>query len=128
MTKNNNKETYYLGSCHCGKIKFQLNETPQWLVKCNCSICSKIASKWAHSHLDNVELNYNEDDSIRYIWGDKSLAIISCRHCGNTTHWEGLDPINLPRVGLNFRLCSASDISEFRIRHFDGADSWEFLD
>ena len=76
MSKTNVLENCYHGSCHCGKITFKLNEKPQWLVKCNCSICSKIASKWAHSHLDNVELNYNKDDSISYIWGDKALSIV----------------------------------------------------
>ena len=123
---NQNKK--YLGKCHCGKISFETEITPQWLVKCNCSICSRLGAKWAHTEHNKVAFNYNQDDCIKYSWGDKCLVIISCKHCGCTTHWDSLDNDEQRRVGLNFRMCSESDTSALPIRHFDGADSWEFLD
>ena len=118
----------YKGSCHCGRVGFELTGKPRWLTECNCSICSRIAARWAHSEIDNVRLHYAEGATLAYVWGDKTLALHSCKHCGCTTHWQSLEPEKYSRMAVNFRMCTDLDLSEFRIRHFDGADSWEFLD
>ena len=33
----------YLGSCHCGKVRFKINTSSilEGLYKCNCSLCTK---------------------------------------------------------------------------------------
>ncbi len=120
------KQVFY-GSCHCGKVQFELNGTPEWLVSCNCSICSRLGSLWTHADSASVKLSCNAGDTNAYIWGDKTLALHSCKVCGCTTHWQSLDA-KITRVGLNFRMCKQDEIAAFRIRKLDGADSCEFLD
>lgn len=51
----------------------------------------------------------------------------SC-HCGCTTHWENLKPDEYSDMAVNLRMCAPEDISKYRIRKFDGADTWDFLD
>ncbi|MBF0463284.1 MAG: hypothetical protein HQL87_18120 [Magnetococcales bacterium] len=34
-------ETIHVGSCHCGKVRFQVTETIHRVSRCNCSICTK---------------------------------------------------------------------------------------
>jgi hypothetical protein len=36
------------GSCHCGAVQFELTESPETLVDCNCSICRRIGALWGH--------------------------------------------------------------------------------
>jgi len=31
----------YHGSCHCGRVKFEVTASIDKVVSCNCSICSK---------------------------------------------------------------------------------------
>jgi len=122
------KTPNYKGSCHCGNVQFELMKQPQWLVACNCSICSRIAALWAHADTAEVKLHYQQGETIRYVWGDKSLEIHSCKQCGCTTHWESMDKKAQDRMAVNFRMCTVDDVAKFAVRKFDGADSWEFLD
>ena len=116
------------GSCHCGAVRFQYNATPEWLTRCNCSLCRRCGGLWAYANADQIELTYDPDAVIRYMWGDRTLANVSCRHCGCTTHWESADPVNRPRMAVNCAMSPPEQIAGIRIRHFDGAESWTFLD
>ena len=31
----------YRGSCHCGKIAFEVEGTLEQVMECNCSLCSR---------------------------------------------------------------------------------------
>ena len=66
--------------------------------------------------------------TLGYSWGDKSLAFHTCRTCGCTTHWEPLDPSPQSRMAVNCRMSDPAAIAGLRIRNFDGADSWKYLD
>ena len=115
------------GSCHCGNVRFTISEEPKWLTSCNCSICRRIGALWGHVDEENVSIQADDDATIRYVQGDKTLAICTCRQCGCTTHWESLQD-DYSRMSVNFRMCSEADIEKFTIRQFDGADTWTFID
>ena len=114
------------GSCHCGKVAFEISEAPAQLVDCNCSSCRRIGALWGHIDPANFILT-SEGETISYIHGDRTLSTHSCTNCGCTTFWKPVDP-GLARMAVNFRMCDPEVVSGFRVRRFDGADSWEFLD
>ena len=114
------------GACHCGSVAFEIRQAPEQLVDCNCSICRRIGALWGHINPKNFRLTSN-GETIGYIQGDESLVTHSCKNCGCTTYWLPVDE-NLERMAVNFRMCEPDVISQFRIRKFDGADTWEFLD
>lgn len=116
------------GSCHCGAVTFELAETPEWLTACNCSICRRIGSLWAHAERGRITLTGAADATLAYAWGDRTLAFHTCKTCGCTTHWEPLDSQPTSRMAVNCRMSDPADIAGLRVRHFDGADSWSFLD
>jgi hypothetical protein len=47
---------------------------------------------------------------------------------GCTPYWENLNPGENSRMAVNFRMCDPADIDDIKLRHFDGADTWQFLD
>lgn len=74
-----------------------------------------------------VAIKAKPESLQKYVWGDKLLAFVRCSQCGCFTHWEGFDPAT-DRMGINARLFENVDINQIRIRHFDGADTWKYLD
>ena len=62
-----------------------------------------------------------------YVWGDRMLAFHRCKTCGVTTHWQSLDGAQ-DRMAINARLMDGLDWPKMRVRQFDGADTWKYLD
>ena len=116
------------GSCHCGAVRFELAEEPRWLTRCNCSLCRRIGALWAHADAGRITLSHEPDATIAYVQGDKTLALHTCRTCGCTTHWTSLDQTGPVRMAVNCTMAEPTDIHSLRVRHFDGADRWEYLD
>jgi len=117
----------YKGQCHCGKVKFTIKTSPAQLVDCNCTLCHRIGALWAHVPINSFSLDAPGEATTAYVQGDKTLAVQTCKHCGCTTHYETLkDDIEV--MAVNFRMCEPGVLKDFRIRKFDGADSWKFLD
>ncbi len=116
------------GNCHCGAVEFELDARPEWMTDCNCSICRRIGALWVHSAIDTITITAPPGATIRYIQGDRLLAVHSCRTCGCTTHWENLQKDETDHMAVNFRMVDPEITQPLRVRHFDGADSWKFLD
>jgi len=69
--------------------------------------------------------------TIRFIRpdGDGDLAFVSCATCGVTTHWEPARSQDGPAyMAVNGALADPASTKDLPIRHFDGADTWTFLD
>lgn len=116
------------GHCHCGAVRWTLAVRPDWLTRCNCAYCRRANGLWAHAERSQITLDYPAGGVVRYVQGDQTLAFISCKTCGCTTHWESLDPAAGTRMAVNANMAEPAAIAGLRVRRFDGADSWEFLD
>jgi hypothetical protein len=116
------------GSCHCGAVSFTYPRKPDWLTDCNCSVCRRFSTLWAYAQVNEITLRAAEDATVAYVHGDKTLAMHSCKICGCTTHWIGLDGDETSKMAVNFRMCDPDEFTNIRVRKFDGADTWEFLD
>ena len=116
------------GSCHCGAVRFELRDHRDWLTKCNCSACRRYCALWLHADQAQVALTCGPESTLRYQWGDRKLAFHTCRTCGCTTHWMSTDPDQPDAMAVNCRLAEPANIASIPIRHFDGANSWRYLD
>lgn len=118
-------------TCHCGTVSTTLASRPDKLTECNCSACWKFGALWAHAPIKDVTIDAPKGATLVYIRndGDGDIGFHSCKICGCTTHWENLKPEGeVPHMAINARLANRSEIEGIRIRHFDGADTWKFLD
>ncbi len=115
------------GTCHCGTVSFELSDSPEILIDCNCSICRRIGALWGHVPITAVTITAEPDSTLAYVQGDKMLAMHSCKTCGCNTHWESLTEEG-QHMAVNFRMCDPAELENFTIRKFDGANTWEFLD
>lgn len=114
------------GACHCGAVSFEIAQKPPRIVECNCSICRRYAALWVHAPpAEGVVLTAPEGATNAYSWGDKGLIFHACKTCLCLTHWASREG---PRFAVNVRMAAPADIADIKVRHFDGADTWEFLD
>lgn len=114
------------GTCLCGAVSFS-HTAPAQLVRCNCTACRRYGTIWAHGRLDAISITAN-GPLTRYIRSDSDgdLAFISCATCGVTTHWEPVGKSGT--MAVNAALAEPDMIKNLPLRHFDGADTWTFLD
>ena len=114
------------GSCHCGAVTFTLATRPDQIVDCNCTACRRYRALWSHMAVDQVEVS---GKTIAYSHGDHNIAFHSCVTCGGTTHWSPIKPQpGNPWMAVNLAMAEPSLIAGIPVRHFDGAESWRFLD
>jgi hypothetical protein len=113
-------------ACHCGAVRLKVAEAPSTVSECNCSICRRLGARWAYYSPTKVDMPA-AGKTQPYVWGDRMLAFHRCKTCGVTTHWQSLDGAR-DRMAVNARLFDGLDWSAIRIRQFDGADTWTYLD
>ncbi len=115
-------------TCHCGDIRVTVPRKPRRLTSCNCSICHRLGTLWAYYPAGNVKIEAKRGAMDEYIWGDKMLKFVRCKKCGCVTHWASLIVTKDSRMGVNARGFERTAIEGIRVRRFDGADTWKFLD
>ncbi len=115
-------------SCHCGAIKLSVAQLPSTLTECNCSICRRLGAQWAYFSPAEVEISGDPAARGGYCWGDKEIVFVHCKHCGCVTHYESVDQAADGRIAINARGIDPALSAGIKIRHFDGADSWTFMD
>ncbi|MEQ8405826.1 MAG: hypothetical protein RKE49_12070 [Oceanicaulis sp.] len=114
------------GACHCGALAWRTPALPEHLTRCTCSACRRSGALWGE--VDRAVTVVEGSKTARdYVTGERTLAFVFCGVCGNLSHWRSL-PGHGDRLKLNFRLADPDVISGLRVRTFDGADSWAYLD
>lgn len=113
--------------CHCGDVLVSIPKLPATVTSCNCSLCYRLGALWGHFTRAQVSIRQPEG-GVAYSWGDRCMVIHSCSRCGSTTHYESVEAGPDARVSVNMRMAPRELAESIPVRHFDGADSWTFLD
>ena len=116
------------GSCHCGAVRITLPSAPEKATQCNCSLCRRMGGPWAYYEFGTVLVEGHPDHTQDYVWGDKTLRTVRCKHCGSVTHWEPITGELGARHGVNLSNFDPTLLETVHIRRFDGADTWTFID
>lgn len=117
------------GSCHCGAVSWEYGGRPDYLNSCNCSVCRRYGGLWAYGTTETVRIHAAPGATVPYVQGDRTLAFHHCRTCGCVTHWASLAAENGTwRVAVNMAMAEPGVVAGLRVRHFDGADTWRYLD
>lgn len=118
------------GSCHCGAVRLTLPNTPETASSCNCSLCRRVDGPWVYFEWGAVKIETAPGalPQQAYVQGDKPLRTVRCAHCGSVTHWEPISPEPGAKHGIHLGNFDPQLIASVRVRRFDGADTWKFLD
>ncbi|KAI4169551.1 MAG: hypothetical protein LQ343_005631 [Gyalolechia ehrenbergii] len=103
----------YEGSCHCGKVKYQLSrEKPLDAKYCHCTTCQKIHGapfQWAAIfHKDDINFTHGHHDLGWYESSEKTCVHklpckVSCAYCRTPIMDEGRNMILLFPTLIDFK-------------------------
>jgi hypothetical protein len=112
----------FRGSCHCGRIKYVVDEDPPTeAMECNCSICRKKGYLHHFTTPDKFSLEGSRDDLTVYEFNKHVIRHQFCRTCGAAPFAEGTGPGGQPMTEINLRCADDLDLSRLKIVPFDGA-------
>jgi hypothetical protein len=112
----------YAGSCHCGRVRFEITADLSRVSECNCSICARKAYLHHMVSAEDFGLLSGGSDLATYQFGTMTARHYFCRHCGVAPF---LRPrANPTRYMVNVRCLEDVDLQSLRIEQFDGR-RWE---
>ncbi|MCB1484239.1 MAG: GFA family protein [Hyphomicrobiaceae bacterium] len=112
----------YSGSCHCGRVAFEVEAPPDIVAQdCNCSICAKAGFLHLIVPKSNFRLLRGAEDITVYTFNTGVAQHTFCKVCG-------IKPFYTPRsnpdgVDINVR-CLDTKPQSLTIEPFDG-QNWE---
>lgn len=115
-------EQSFRGTCHCGRIKFELSADLTQAVRCNCSICQRKGTPMLLAAENSFKLIEGAEFLTLYQFNTMVAKHYFCKICGIYTHHnprsnpaltrvnvgclEGVDPLQ-----LETQLVSGKDLS-----------------
>lgn len=111
---------HYKGSCHCGKIAFEVEGELTQIADCNCSICQRKGALMWFVPRAALHLLTPEENSRSYQFGKKSIQHRFCPTCGIHPYGEGAMPDGTPMAAINVRCLEGVDFSQLPVHHYDG--------
>jgi len=112
----------YRGSCHCGRVRFEVTADLHPILECNCSICTRKGVLHLIVPPECFRLLGGAEELATYQFNTGTAVHRFCRTCG-------VHPFYTPRsdpekVDVNVRCLDGVDLSTLEITAFDGRN-WE---
>jgi hypothetical protein len=110
----------YKGSCHCGKVAFEVEGEIKSALACNCSICSRKGSLLWFVPRDKLRLKTPEEAAGTYTFNKHVIKHRFCPTCGIHTYGEGVDPKGNRMAAINLRCLEGVELASIPVNNFDG--------
>ena len=111
----------HAGSCHCGKVAFELTGSFGGALVCNCSYCRRAGHMLAFTTPENFRLTTPQKDVSVYLFNKQVINHYFCANCGISTHGGGVAPDGQQMVAVNLRCVPGIDLDTLEIQKVDGA-------
>jgi len=110
----------YAGSCHCGRVRFEVQTDLATVLACNCSYCSRVAHLLTFVPAANFKLLAGEEALAEYLFNRKHIHHQFCSRCGIRAFGYGNGPDGQEMRSVNVRCLDGVDLDALTIAHFDG--------
>jgi hypothetical protein len=111
----------YRGSCHCGKVAYEVEGDIGQVLSCNCSICRRKGSLLWFVPKEQFRLATPEENASTYLFNKHFIRHRFCPVCGIHPYAEAKDREGKPTAAINVRCLEGVDPESFPVKHFDGA-------
>ena len=113
----------YRGSCHCGRVAYEVEGDIQGALACNCSMCQRKGSLLWFVPRAQFRLRTPEDAAATYTFNKHVIKHRFCPDCGIHPYAEGIDPKGNAMAAINLRCIDGLDLAAIPVREFNGRDS-----
>jgi hypothetical protein len=110
----------YRGSCHCGKVAFEVEGEIKGALACNCSICQRKGSLLWFVPREKLHLLTPDEAASAYTFNKHSIRHRFCPACGMHPYGEGTDPKGNAIAAINIRCLEDIDLSAIPVQNYDG--------
>lgn len=110
----------YKGSCHCGRIRFQVEGEVDSGMACNCSMCGRRGSLLWFVPREQLRLLTDEADAATYLFNEHVIRHRFCPACGIHAFGEATAPHGKPMAAVNLRVLEDFDLESVPVTQFDG--------
>ncbi|HUQ53791.1 MAG TPA: GFA family protein [Gammaproteobacteria bacterium] len=110
----------YQGSCHCGRVAFEVEGTIDSALACNCSICQRKGSLLWFVPREDLKLLTPEGNANTYTFNKRAIKHRFCPNCGMHPYGEGTDSKGNQKAAINLRCLEGIDLESIPVNHFDG--------
>ena len=110
----------YKGSCHCGRVAFEVEGELTRVTDCNCSICTRKGALLRFVPRDSLRLLTAEADLRAYTFGEGTVQHYFCPVCGIHPFGAGSDSAGNHMAAINVRCLDGVDLTSLPVDHFDG--------
>ncbi len=122
--------TRYTGSCHCGRVRFEIEADIDHVRVCDCSVCKKRGALNHRIPKESLSLLTAWDDLVLYQWGSRTAKDFFCPACGILPFRRPSDPTpeeiregSEPFDGwaVNVRCLDGVDLESLPIKRIQGS-------
>jgi hypothetical protein len=110
----------YRGSCHCGRIAFEVEGEIPDVVSCNCSMCQRKGILMWFVPRQALKLLTPPEQMSTYLFNKHVIKHHFCPTCGIHPFGEGRSPSGEASAAINVRCLEDVDISALKVQHFNG--------
>ena len=110
----------YKGSCHCGRVAFEVEGTIDSALACNCSICQRKGSLLWFVPRARLKLLTPDENASTYTFNEHVIKHRFCPTCGIHPYGEGIDPTGNAMAAINIRCIDGIALDAIPVTHFDG--------
>ncbi len=111
----------YSGSCHCGRVSYEVDADLSQVMSCNCSSCRRHGTLLTFVPEDKFRLQSGADALTEYTFNKKVIHYQFCSTCGVLPFARGTRPDGARTVALNVRCLDGVDLDALTIKKVDGA-------
>ena len=109
----------YRGSCHCGKVAYEVEGAIDSALSCNCSICRRKGSLLWFVPREQLRLLTPEDAAGTYTFNKHAIQHRFCPACGIHPYAES-EFQGKPMAAINLRCLEDVDLSAIAVKEFNG--------
>jgi hypothetical protein len=110
----------YKGSCHCGRIAFEVEGTLEVAMTCNCSMCERKGAIIWFVPRDKLKLLTPDEHASTYLFNKHAVQHRYCSVCGIHPFGEGTDPKGVRTAAINIRCLEGIELEKIPTTHYNG--------
>ena len=110
----------YKGSCHCGRIAFEVDGEIAEVTSCNCSMCQRKGTLMWFVPRRTLRLLTPPENMSTYLFNKHVIRHRFCPSCGIHPFGEGVAPSGDEIAAINVRCLEGVELETLKVKHFNG--------
>ena len=113
-------EQTFKGSCHCGKVSYEVKTELEQVIACNCSMCGRKGHLLTFVSPDKFNLLSGEAGLTDYQFNKMNIHHLFCSTCGVSSFARGKKRDGSPMIAINARCLEGVEPNALKITQVDG--------